>query len=567
MKKKIYIFIALIMIIALFLPPASTNIYGLGAGDFIITPPPKIDVLQFASRHEVIKSVPVYRGVRTGDPEVAGGTFLYTLNKQQFDDWISTGNLADDGIAGYISPVPLPYTTDLYDMFLHQIEEYFAPSEESRDDAILNYGYENYGTMGYVVPLDDNNHGNAKMYQWYKSTTKNHYMWNASNYYDSDVQYLDNRVYRYDGAKFRCWSEEAILQEINVTYPAGGESLSGKSKINISWSTLFPDGSISLYYSLDKGKTWGKIAEGLSNTGSYPWEVPNINTSDAVVEARWIYNGIDANCFDQSDKVFSIKENTLIISTIKPVLSLIAPELIIPPAEPTNLNANSSILQSQPVLYWKDNSFNETGFVIERKIKDGSYEILKTLSANLTKYVDSTAKADTTYYYRVKAVNNKISSKYSNEVSSSVFSLAKAAAPLLTVSDGKVEMYFYVGKNKYTSNGKEIEMDVSPLIIENRTLLPIRYVADPLGADVLWNNDEKKVTINKGELKLELWIGNNTAKINGVDVLIDKNNKEVKPLIINNRTMLPVRFVTEALGCNVDYYAPEGKITINYPKN
>ena len=59
--------------------------------------------------------------------------------------------------------------------------------------------------------------------------------------------------------------------------------------------------------------------------------------------------------------------------------------------------------------------------------------------------------------------------------------------------------------------------------------------------------------------------GKNTAKVNGVDTPIDVTNQKVVPVIINSRTMLPIRFVTENLGCLVDWDPNAQMITITYP--
>ena len=81
-----------------------------------------------------------------------------------------------------------------------------------------------------------------------------------------------------------------------------------------------------------------------------------------------------------------------------------------------------------------------------------------------------------------------------------------------------------------------------------------------------WDGAEKKVTVALGETKLELWIGSNIALINGAATLIDPGNTDVKPLIMNSRTMLPMRFVTEKLGCAVEWLPASRQIKIEYPK-
>lgn len=67
-------------------------------------------------------------------------------------------------------------------------------------------------------------------------------------------------------------------------------------------------------------------------------------------------------------------------------------------------------------LAWKDNSNNETGFIIERKLSGGTYVQIAQTIANTTKYVDKGLNKSTAYYYRVKAINNSYASVYSQDV-------------------------------------------------------------------------------------------------------------------------------------------------------
>lgn len=127
---------------------------------------------------------------------------------------------------------------------------------------------------------------------------------------------------------------------------------------------------------------------------------------------------------------------------------------------------------------------------------------------------------------------------------------------------------FNVGlTSSYFTSGSALEqmntMDAAPMIYEGRMLLPIRFVVEPLGGTISWNQAEQKVSIIKGTTTIELWIGNNIAKINGVATMIDPDNSKVKPLIINpGRTMLPIRFISEALACKVDWNQSNQEVTV-----
>ncbi|MEI7885007.1 MAG: S8 family serine peptidase [Clostridia bacterium] len=108
-----------------------------------------------------------------------------------------------------------------------------------------------------------------------------------------------------------------------------------------------------------------------------------------------------------------------------------------------------------------------------------------------------------------------------------------------------------------------LQMDVAPILYQNRTMLPIRYVAEPLGGSIAWDRLLQKITIIKGSTMIELWIGSNIAKINGIPTLIDGTNLNVKPIVLApGRTMLPIRFISEALGCKVEWNKEKQEITV-----
>jgi hypothetical protein len=139
--------------------------------------------------------------------------------------------------------------------------------------------------------------------------------------------------------------------------------------------------------------------------------------------------------------------------------------------------------------------------------------------------------------------------------------------PLKPAPAGRTEILLSVGQPNYQVNTQTSTMDASPLIKDNRVLLPVRYVAQPLGADTQWNQAEQKVTIINDKVVLELWIGKNTAVVNGVSKMIDENNPEVQPIVVPpGRTLLPLRFISEQLGCGVKWIPELNQVKINYPR-
>ncbi len=88
--------------------------------------------------------------------------------------------------------------------------------------------------------------------------------------------------------------------------------------------------------------------------------------------------------------------------------------------------------------------------------------------------------------------------------------------------------------------------EVSPFIINGRTLVPVRFIAEAFGAEVGWDDATRTVTVKKDSELLTLVIGSNVLNKNGQEIIID-----VPAEIYNERTMLPLRAVTENLGKKV----------------
>ena len=95
-------------------------------------------------------------------------------------------------------------------------------------------------------------------------------------------------------------------------------------------------------------------------------------------------------------------------------------------------------------------------------------------------------------------------------------------------------------------DGIQISFDQQPIIQDDRTLVPLRGVFEALGATVYWNNDTRSVTAYKDGTTVELAIGSSTMYVNGQPRYLD-----VAGQIINDRTMVPLRAISEAFGAIV----------------
>jgi hypothetical protein len=141
-----------------------------------------------------------------------------------------------------------------------------------------------------------------------------------------------------------------------------------------------------------------------------------------------------------------------------------------------------------------------------------------------------------------------------------VFALL-GAVPMVYAEGGEQPAAVYV-------DGKlQIFSDAQPIIVDGRTLVPIRSVAEVLGAQVNWEDSTQTVLINKDDKHIELTIGSKSPTVNGSPV-----NLDAPAVIINGRTMVPLRFVSEALGAKVVWdgtvkiYSDPSKAPAEQPK-
>ena len=108
--------------------------------------------------------------------------------------------------------------------------------------------------------------------------------------------------------------------------------------------------------------------------------------------------------------------------------------------------------------------------------------------------------------------------------------------------------------------------DVAPKVVNDRTMLPARFVAENLGATVEWNGEKQLVTITGKNEKQEdvtilITIGSDYAKVNGEDVKLDS-----PAFVENDRTYTPIRFISENLGATVEWNETEQTVTIQRVK-
>lgn len=111
---------------------------------------------------------------------------------------------------------------------------------------------------------------------------------------------------------------------------------------------------------------------------------------------------------------------------------------------------------------------------------------------------------------------------------------------------------------KVNVNGSNLEMNESPVIINGRTLVPLRVIFQALGVTPVWDNDTKTVIVKSETVNMSLTIGSKTAFVNNKSVPL-----EVPGTLVNGSTMVPVRFIAETFGATVGWQSETKTVMIS----
>ncbi len=121
-----------------------------------------------------------------------------------------------------------------------------------------------------------------------------------------------------------------------------------------------------------------------------------------------------------------------------------------------------------------------------------------------------------------------------------------------------------IGNPEMTVNGIKQEIDPGmgtvPVISNERTLLPVRAIVEALGGTVEWDENTRTASLSYGPDNIELTIDSTTAYLNGTAYTLDTT-----PVIINDRTMLPIRFIAESFGLEVGWEQSSQTVTVSNP--
>ncbi|NLB81428.1 MAG: hypothetical protein GX800_07450 [Clostridiaceae bacterium] len=99
-----------------------------------------------------------------------------------------------------------------------------------------------------------------------------------------------------------------------------------------------------------------------------------------------------------------------------------------------------------------------------------------------------------------------------------------------------------------TLNSNKLLFDTDPIMINDRTLVPMRAIFEAMGAEVEWKEDTQTIISKANGVSIEMQIGDNIMTVNSKEIILD-----VEPVLFGGRTLVPIRALTEAMGANVSW--------------
>jgi hypothetical protein len=226
------------------------------------------------------------------------------------------------------------------------------------------------------------------------------------------------------------------------------------------------------------------------------------------------------------------------------------------PSVPSPVVVTAQLKNNAVQLNWTHSSHQDKleGYYVYRQDSSGQGDTipLTDFPVLTNKYTDTSIEDGETYTYTVQAI-------YSDSMEAP---LSKPVSVRANLSDKTKTIILQIGNRYMTVNGVKKEIDpgwsTTPIIKNGRTLLPIRALIEEMGGEVQWNAYQKKITVQANSSWIELWLNEKTIQVNGL-----RQTTDVAPQLIKTRTMVPLRFITEQLDCDVNWDGKTGKVTIH----
>ncbi|MCD4784378.1 MAG: copper amine oxidase N-terminal domain-containing protein [Candidatus Eremiobacteraeota bacterium] len=116
----------------------------------------------------------------------------------------------------------------------------------------------------------------------------------------------------------------------------------------------------------------------------------------------------------------------------------------------------------------------------------------------------------------------------------------------------------FAGEVRIKLNGQFIKLDTAPIVRKGLVFVPLRGIFERMNAKVMFYKDQGKIVAHRGKTAVVLKLGANKAKVNGVNQRL-----LFPPFVRNNRTYVPLRFLSESVGCSVNWHPPTRVVSIS----
>ena len=263
-----------------------------------------------------------------------------------------------------------------------------------------------------------------------------------------------------------------------------------------------------------------------------------------------------------------------------------------PPAEPPTEHPilgghvpNIIYTNASPIgifLEWSVRSNNVHGYRVFRassatadgiSISDFAFRINPAVSVTSIRTLDINVQPWTTYYYYVREVLEE--ARFDAETTTLIPEVLGPPSARVQVfmpyepvwEEDEQQQYgfimMFIGNPMMNVNDVWEEIDpgvgTAPVIIGGRTMVPIRAVVEAMGGTVGWDANDRRADLRTQDNHVVMWLGRFDVLVNGT-----RQHMDVVPEIVNDRTLIPVRFVAELLGAHIEWIASRQMVVIVY---
>ncbi|WCK54281.1 copper amine oxidase N-terminal domain-containing protein [Aneurinibacillus sp. Ricciae_BoGa-3] len=247
-------------------------------------------------------------------------------------------------------------------------------------------------------------------------------------------------------------------------------------------------------------------------------------------------------------------------------IQLIFPQGVIPTV-PTSVSVTDGDLSLDTTSISRSTNPNDGRWVITIPVKSGSTKASTIKVSGLTITADRTVPVGNIDVQVGGTDLNETGSIFGNYDGVTSFTAAKIATPAPTDSTSS-NIVFKLNSKTFTIDGKETTMDAAPLVKWDRAFLPVRFAANALNvsdSNIIWDDATNTATIFKGATVITARVGDKFLTVNGTKVSMPVPVYRDKAAT-NNRVMIPIRYLSNALGADIQWNTTTGEITINAAK-